>query len=54
MFYSQRSEAEAQYGKTLVKLSGKLLKATKDGVGTVNTAWHRIAVEMEAQADIHR
>lgn len=50
----ERSEAEAQYGKTLVKLSGKLLKATKDGVGTVNTAWHRIAVEMEAQADIHR
>jgi hypothetical protein len=49
-----RSEAETQYAKTLNKLSGKLLKASKDSVGTVNQAWQRAGAQMEAQSEIHR
>lgn len=49
-----RSEAETQYAKTLSKLSGKLVKATKEAVNTVNTAWQRTAIEMEAQSEVHR
>ena len=49
-----RSEAETQYAKSLSKLSGKLLKASKDSVGTVNQAWQRAGAQMEAQSEIHR
>lgn len=50
----ERSDAETQYAKTLSKLSCKLIKATKEAVSTVNTAWQRTAVEMEAQSEVHR
>ncbi|XP_075213015.1 nostrin [Lycorma delicatula] len=50
----ERSEAEAQYSKTLSKLSAKLLKATKEVVGTVNQAWQKVAIEMETQSEAHR
>ncbi|XP_063229853.1 nostrin isoform X1 [Bacillus rossius redtenbacheri] len=50
----ERSEAETQYAKSLSKLSGKLLKASKDSVGTVNQAWQRAGTQMEAQSEIHR
>ncbi|XP_046669260.1 nostrin isoform X2 [Homalodisca vitripennis] len=50
----ERSEAEMQYSKTLSKLSAKLLKLTKESSSTINTAWQRAAVEMEAQSEIHR
>jgi hypothetical protein len=49
-----RSEAETQYAKSLNKLSGKLLKASKDSVGTVHQAWQRVGAQMEAQSEIHR
>ena len=49
-----RSEAETQYAKSLSKLSGKLLKASKDSVGTVHQAWQRAGAQMEAQSEIHR
>lgn len=52
-FY-RRSEAETQYAKSLSKLSVKLLKASKDSVGTVNEAWQRAGAQMEAQSEIHR
>ncbi|PSN41936.1 hypothetical protein C0J52_06427 [Blattella germanica] len=48
------SEAETQYAKSLSKLSGKLLKASKDSVGTVTQAWQRAGAQMEAQSEIHR
>ncbi|XP_039280905.1 uncharacterized protein LOC111059427 isoform X2 [Nilaparvata lugens] len=50
----ERSEAETQYAKTLSKLSAKLLKATKEAVGTVNQAWQKVAIEMETQSEAHR
>ncbi|KDR11453.1 Nostrin [Zootermopsis nevadensis] len=50
----ERSEAESQYAKSLSKLSGKLLKASKDSVGTVNQAWQRAGAQMEVQSEIHR
>jgi hypothetical protein len=50
----ERSEAETQYAKSLSKLSGKLLKASKDSVGTVHQAWQRAGAQMEAQSEIHR
>jgi len=50
----ERSEAETQYAKTLNKLSGKLLKASKDSVGTVHQAWQWAGAQMDAQSEIHR
>ncbi|CAH0388627.1 unnamed protein product [Bemisia tabaci] len=50
----ERSEAETQYAKTLSKLSAKLLKASKEAMGTVNQAWQCAGVEMETQSEIHR
>lgn len=52
--FCRRSEAETQYAKSLSKLSVKLLKASKDSVGTVNEAWQRAGTQMEAQSEIHR
>lgn len=50
----ERSEAETQYAKSLSKLSGKLLKASRDSVGTVTQAWQRAGAQMEAQSEVHR
>nr|CAD7197160.1 unnamed protein product [Timema douglasi] len=50
----ERSEVETQYAKSLSKLSGKLLKASKDSVGSVNQAWQRAGTQMEAQSEVHR
>uniref|UniRef100_A0A0K8SFS1 Nostrin n=1 Tax=Lygus hesperus TaxID=30085 RepID=A0A0K8SFS1_LYGHE len=50
----ERSEAEAQYSKTLAKLSLKLTRATKDSQGTVCSCWHRIGQEMEVQSEVHK
>lgn len=36
------------------KLSHKLLKTSKDAVGSVSEAWQRLGAEMEAQSEIHR
>lgn len=49
-----RSEAENQYAKSLSKLSHKLLKTSKDAVGSVSEAWQRLGAEMEAESEIHR
>lgn len=51
---SVRSEAEQVYAKSLAKLSAKLLKASKEAVGSVGQAWQRIGTEMECQGEIHR
>ncbi|KAK6622150.1 hypothetical protein RUM44_001957 [Polyplax serrata] len=50
----ERSEAENQYAKSLSKLSHKLLKTSKDAVGSVSEAWQRLGAEMEAESEIHR
>ncbi|CAG2053438.1 unnamed protein product [Timema podura] len=50
----ERSEVETQYAKSLSKLSGKLLKASKDSVGSVNQAWQRAGTQMEVQSEVHR
>ncbi|XP_063901931.1 nostrin isoform X2 [Zophobas morio] len=50
----ERAEAEAQYAKNLSKLSLKLSRACRDGVGGVNEAWKAVAAELEARAEIHR
>ncbi|KAF6198172.1 hypothetical protein GE061_007919 [Apolygus lucorum] len=50
----ERSEAEAQYSKTLAKLSLKLTRATKDSQGTVCSCWHRVGQEMEVQSEVHK
>ncbi|XP_067011922.2 nostrin isoform X2 [Anabrus simplex] len=50
----ERSEAETQYAKSLSKLSCKLMKASKDSVGTVTQAWQRAGAQMEAQSEAHR
>ncbi|KAJ9596738.1 hypothetical protein L9F63_012244 [Diploptera punctata] len=50
----ERSEAETQYAKSLSKLSGKLLKASRDSVGSVTQAWQRAGAQMEAQSEVHR
>lgn len=49
-----RSEAEIQYAKTLSKLSNKLLKVSKEAVGTVSQAWHKAGIELETTSEIHK
>lgn len=49
-----RSEAEIQYSKNLAKLSNKLTRACRDGVGGLNDAWRAVAIEMESRAEVHR
>ena len=52
--YVFRSDLEVSYAKGLQKLATKLLKASRDGLGSVNQAWQRVGTEMEHQADIHK
>ncbi|ODN01561.1 Nostrin [Orchesella cincta] len=50
----ERSELEAHYAKGLSKLSGKLLKASKEATGSVAHAWQAVAVQIDTQAELHR
>jgi len=50
----ERSDLEVSYAKNLQKLSAKLLKASKDGLGSVNQAWQMVGAEMEYEADVHK
>ena len=54
MSYVHRSDLEVTYARGLQKLAAKLLKASRDGLGSVNQAWLRVGTEMEHQADIHK
>lgn len=49
-----RAEAETAYAKSLSKLSVKLARVCRDGVGTLNEGWKAIAHELEARAECHR
>ena len=49
-----RSDLEVSYAKSLQKLSSKLLKASKEGLGSVNQAWQMVGAEMEYEADVHK
>ncbi|XP_037076232.1 LOW QUALITY PROTEIN: nostrin-like [Pollicipes pollicipes] len=50
----ERSDLEVSYAKSLQKLSAKLLKVSKDGLGSVNQAWQMVGAEMEYEADLHK
>lgn len=50
----ERAEAETQYAKSLSKLSAKLSRACREGVGGINEAWKAVAQELEAKAEAHR
>ncbi|XP_037089407.1 uncharacterized protein LOC119109761 [Pollicipes pollicipes] len=50
----ERSDLEVSYAKSLQKLSAKLLKASKEGLGSVNQAWQMVGAEMEYEADVHK
>ncbi|XP_042220680.1 nostrin-like isoform X1 [Homarus americanus] len=50
----ERAELEANYAKGLHKLSGKLLKASKESMGTVNQAWQMVGAELEQEGDMHK
>lgn len=50
----ERSEAELQYAKSLSKLSSKLSKACREGVGGLNESWKAVALELESRAEGHR
>ncbi|XP_050531762.1 nostrin [Daktulosphaira vitifoliae] len=50
----ERVEVEMHYAKTLSKLSAKLVKVAKNGVGSVQNAWMHIGKEMEADGQVHR
>ncbi|XP_044751389.1 uncharacterized protein LOC123311459 isoform X3 [Coccinella septempunctata] len=49
-----RAEAETAYAKSLSKLSVKLTRVCRDGVGTLNEGWKAVAQELEARAESHR
>ncbi|XP_060517542.1 uncharacterized protein LOC132696623 [Cylas formicarius] len=50
----ERADAETQYAKNLSKLSNKLSRACRDGVGGINEAWKAVANELENKAEAHR
>lgn len=50
----ERADAETTYAKSLSKLSAKLSRACREGVGGLNEAWKAVAVELEARAESHR
>ncbi|XP_056644955.1 uncharacterized protein LOC130450525 isoform X1 [Diorhabda sublineata] len=50
----ERAEAETQYAKHLSKLSTKLSRACREGVGGLNEAWKAVALELETTAEAHR
>nr|XP_023016521.1 nostrin-like [Leptinotarsa decemlineata] len=50
----ERAEAETQYAKNLSKLSVKLSRACREGVGGLNEAWKSVALELESRAEGHR
>ncbi|XP_054713078.1 nostrin-like [Uloborus diversus] len=50
----ERSELEINYAKGLSKLATKINKATKLTVGTSQSAWQEVALQMENEADVHR
>ncbi|KAH1024466.1 uncharacterized protein LOC109537470 isoform X1 [Dendroctonus ponderosae] len=50
----ERADAETQYAKNLSKLSAKLSRACRDGVGGLNDAWKAVAIELETKAESHR
>lgn len=50
----ERAEAETTYAKSLSKLSAKLSRACRDGVGGLNEAWKAVALELEERAEGHR
>ncbi|QQP38356.1 Uncharacterized protein FKW44_018913 [Caligus rogercresseyi] len=57
LILQERSDAEAAYAKSLSKLSGRLLRATRDhgqASSSVNNAWHFIGEDMETTAEVHR
>ncbi|XP_047499176.1 uncharacterized protein LOC125045783 isoform X1 [Penaeus chinensis] len=51
---NERAELEANYAKGLHKLSAKLLKASKESMGTVNQAWQMVGAELEQEGDLHK
>lgn len=54
IYFYFRSEAELQYAKSLSKLSQKLSRACREGVGGLNEAWKNVASDMESRSEIHR
>ncbi|OWA50086.1 putative Nostrin [Hypsibius exemplaris] len=50
----ERSELEANYAKSLSKISSRLARVSKDAVGTLANAWIGVATEMEQEAELHR
>ncbi|XP_025412380.1 nostrin [Sipha flava] len=50
----ERAELELNYAKTMSKLSAKLMKAAKKGIGSIQNAWLMISKEMEAEGQAHR
>jgi len=49
-----RVELELYYAKTMSKLSTKLIKVAKKGVGSIQNAWLVIGKEMEVDGQAHR
>ena len=52
--FSVRTIEHAVSCRTLVKLSSKLLRASKERSGTVSNAWYFVANDFEQTAEIHK
>ncbi|XP_047739333.1 nostrin [Hyalella azteca] len=50
----ERAELESAYAKGLHKLAGKLLKASRDSLGSVHQAWQAVGQELDNEAEVHR
>jgi len=50
----ERADLDLAYSRTLMKLSSKLLRASKERSGTVSNAWYFVANDFEQTAEIHK
>ncbi|XP_033106226.1 nostrin-like [Anneissia japonica] len=51
---NERADIECSYAKSLAKLSNKITKSGKECVGTLAQAWSTLALQMDAEGDLHK
>ncbi|KAI3388544.1 hypothetical protein SNEBB_002965 [Seison nebaliae] len=50
----ERADVENGYARSLSKLSQRLIKITRENVGSIYDCWHRIGIELATEVDAHR
>ena len=51
---TERAEHDLSYSKSLNRTSLRLQKLSKDFHGTLSDAWLQVAIQFDAEAEMHR